>query len=227
MNILICSILSILVYIILSNIFNSRYSTTIHTNDQDIIAIYKLFYEFTTLLDNHNIPYWAYGGTLLGVIRHNGLIPWDDDVDICIPIQYKDRLHELIKRHHPTLILQHSDFCIKLKTDKPYPFIDIFFMTLENGRWVDYNIKTRKAWHNSYFLDREVFPLKNYKFSNYLVKGPSNGIPYLTRCYGNDWNEVGYKEYNHKTSSIITKKKFKLKHNDRLPATPFYNFMKN
>lgn len=36
----------------------------------------------TTELEKAAIPYWLEGGTLLGVIRENRLLPWDNDMDI-------------------------------------------------------------------------------------------------------------------------------------------------
>jgi hypothetical protein len=47
--------------------------------------VYQLIRSIDEILERHGIVYWAEAGTLLGVVRHAGLIPWDDDVDIVIP----------------------------------------------------------------------------------------------------------------------------------------------
>lgn len=48
----------------------------------------EILYKTTQVMEKHDLQYFLLGGTAIGAVRHQGFIPWDDDIDIAMP--YKD-----------------------------------------------------------------------------------------------------------------------------------------
>ena len=71
-----------------------------------------------SLCKKHNIEYFLDGGSLIGAVRHQGFIPWDDDLDIAIMRDDFFRLREILKKELPKNLV-YQDYT----TDKNYPML--------------------------------------------------------------------------------------------------------
>lgn len=74
--------------------------------------IWKIQIELIQALDSickkYHLRYFASNGTLLGVIRHRGFVPWDDDVDIVMPRPDYQKLIEVAERELAAPLLLHT-----------------------------------------------------------------------------------------------------------------------
>ncbi len=93
----------------------------------------------------HNIDYWLDFGSLLGVVRHKGFIPWDDDMDISIMKSDYNRLREALIADLPEqFVFQDSSTepyffstYARVRDRKSYCFYPNFVKQKEQGLWID------------------------------------------------------------------------------------------
>ena len=155
------------------------------------------------ILTENNIKYFVEGGSILGAIRHSGIIPWDDDIDLgifdkdfekVVPLFLKqlwdEKIQIKVQRSSADMIKVFiSDLWFKnTETGQIIgtPTIDIFRYTKGNNCIKLASLKERQRFKNCYYLKTELFPLKEYKFNNIVVMGANNPLPFLYRYYGKD-----------------------------------------
>jgi len=74
--------------------------------DHEVKAIQlKLLANFDRFCKKNDIQYFLYYGSLLGAIRHGGMIPWDDDIDVAMT---RSEYRKFIK----LAILSENELCV-------------------------------------------------------------------------------------------------------------------
>ena len=48
--------------------------------------MFRLLRAFSEICEENGLRYFVVGGTLIGAVRHRGFIPWDDDIDVSMPL---------------------------------------------------------------------------------------------------------------------------------------------
>lgn len=109
------------------------------------IRILSILISVDKICRQHGIPYWLDFGTLLGAVRHQGFIPWDDDVDISVLESDYDRLREILIKELPShMAFQDSttDYNVfypygRVRDKKSYCYYPKFVKQKEQGCWID------------------------------------------------------------------------------------------
>lgn len=101
----------------------------------------------------NNIVYFLHAGTLLGAVRHQGFIPWDDDVDICMTRDEYLKFENMFPRNDQKYELQ------SLKTIKNYIYP---YAKVRRKDTIKISMDTRRAFNPEEGLDIDIFIIDGY-----------------------------------------------------------------
>ena len=201
-----------------------------YTASPIIKRLYRLAYIFHDIMVKNRIVYYACGGTLIGAMRHKGIIPWDNDIDFSIPILYEDLfLSKNVKKmfEKNNLIIAKSVngwYRVNDKNDDRVS-ADVFLVQLteEKGDWaIEHTGKALEFWPKDKILLRDLFPLKERAFGSGFILTPARPERSLSALYGKSWKKVGYITMD-PDEHLDLDEPIKLKVKKFEPAKPFYS----
>lgn len=106
------------------------------------------------ICNDNNLTYYLAGGSVLGAIRHKGIIPWDDDIDIMMYRSDLDKFEKLCEKQLPDGYFYQSS-----KTDPHYHHI--FSKVRKDGTLFVEKQTASTGQHNGIFVD--IFPIDSAK----------------------------------------------------------------
>jgi len=132
-----------------------RCSYTVSRKIKELWAIeIDLLFQLDRICKKHKLRYFADGGTLLGAFRHKGYIPWDDDIDVCMPRSDYEKLCEVAPKE-----LEYPYFFQNENTDPGCVFGFSKICNSDTAMVLEVNMKRNFKYNQGINID--IFPQDN------------------------------------------------------------------
>lgn len=114
--------------------------------------LYFLMKRFHEICEQHNLYYVIFGGTMLGAVRHQAMVPWDDDIDVCMPRGDYEKFLRIVNEKYT------DNFIVKCYPQKGYVYNFAKFC-LKDSLIVEKDLLPQVA---NLMLYVDVFPVDGY-----------------------------------------------------------------
>jgi lipopolysaccharide cholinephosphotransferase len=127
------------------------------------LIMLEMLVEFDAICKKYNLKYWLDSGTLLGAVRHQGFIPWDDDIDLSMPVEDYNRFQEIAQSE-----LSKNIFFQTRETDVSFK-ADYIKLRSNKVEIIEFHEKDKEiAYHQGVFVD--IFPMLTLPSSDFYQK---------------------------------------------------------
>lgn len=118
--------------------------------------------QFIDICQRNNLKYSLAFGSMIGCIRHKGFIPWDDDIDVIMPIEDYNRFLEIAQSE-----LGNEYFLQYDKTDKGYRFP---YAKIRKNNTCVVNPLSHKYGYSHRGIYMDIFPVKYLPRNKFIQK---------------------------------------------------------
>ena len=179
-------------------------------------------------LRRHNITYMIDGGTLIGSMLHHGRIPWDDDFDIYIRAEDKDRAIDAlteratISGNKPVITIDseyeiamaaHDSYMkiwskkiphVKNNRKHSWPFVDIGLLEHNATHAWEKRIFDEEKYAGHIYPLSILYPTVRRPFGELTLSAPQHSEEFLNLRFGTFWREkCVIANYDHRLEKVL------------------------
>ncbi len=115
--------------------------------------VYSIFVEFDRICRKHGIKYTMEGGTLMGAVKYQNFVPWDDDIDVVMVREEYEKFLAVAPKE-----LDNRFFLQSYNNVKEFP-LNYAKLCLNGTEIYDYDYSHLSKMHHGIFID--IFPIDN------------------------------------------------------------------